>query len=693
LAQFLQNRTLAELLLSRFGFPIMQRFVAALVALGVPLLGQASSAPVGKVLTMLSDLQAQIVKEGEVAKKDYAAYAEWCEDRSRNLGFEIKTGKAEGEKLTAAIAMEESIIGSLSAKIDELIAAIAVNDRDLESAGTIRAKEAADFAAEEKELVETIDMLRRATSILERQSGVSMAQLSTAGNLAQAFETMVQASMISTGDADRLAAFAQESQKDDDEAPGAPAGAVYTSQSGNIIDTLQDLSDKAESQLAEIRKNEVANRHNYEMLKQSLTDEIAYADKELAEAKSGVSGGTEKKATGEGDLSVTSKELAEDVKAKGSLHQACMAKATAFEAETVSRSEELAALAKAKAAIEEATGAALDQVSFVQRSLLASGRDLHRYEAVRLVRDLARTHHSGALVQLASQMTAAMQSSDAFAKVKGLISDMIARLENEAGADATEKSFCDKELAETNAKKADKSAEIEKLSTRIGQMSAKSAQLKEEVAALQSELSKLARSQAEMDQLRQNEQATFAASKAELETGLTGIKAALKILTEYYAQDGKAHGAAEGAAGGIISLLEVVEADFSKNLAETISDEEAAAADNDQVSKENEVEKTTKDQDVKYKIKESKDLDKTSSELSADRSGVQAEADAVQEYLTGMEGRCIAKAETYSARKERRAAEIAGLEEALKILESETALVQQHVARKTLRGGKLEASA
>merc|ERR1719433_811415 len=96
-----------------------------------------------------------------------------------------------------------------------------------------------------------------------------------------------------------------------------------------------------------------------------------------------------------------------------------------------------------------------------------------------------------------------------------------------------------------------------------------------------------------------------------------------------------------------------------------------------------------KEQDVKYKDKESKQLDESSAELSSDRSGVQAEMDAVQEYLTKIEGQCIAKAETYAARTERREAEIAGLKDALQILESETALVQRGRARRTLRGGKL----
>merc|ERR1719346_455109 len=649
------------------------------------------SSPVGKVLDMLSDLHAQIVKQGLSAKKEYAAYAEWCEDRSRNLGFEIQTGKTEGEELRAAIAADSATISSLASKADELRAAIASGEQDLRAAGSIRAKEAADFAAEEKELLETIDVLARATTILERQAGgASLAQLNRAGDLARAFDTMVQASIIGTGDAARLTAFAQQSESDDDEAPGAPAGAVYVSQSGGIIDTLQGLSEKAEAQLAETRKKEVAARSSFEMLKQSLTDELAYNNKELDEATKGAAEVTGKKVAATSDLGATSKELAEDKKAKASLHENCMAKAEAFEAETRSRGEELAALAKAKALIEEAIGGA---ASFLQRTMLTSGRDLHKFEAVRLVRDLAQKVHSGALVQLASQMTMALQSGDAFEKVKGLISDMIARLEKEAGADATKKAFCDKELAESNAKKSDKSDEIAKLSTKIEQLSAKSAQLKEEVATLQSQLSKLAKSQAEMDQMRQGEAGAFAESKAELEKGIAGIKAALQVLNEYYSTEGKAHAAAEGSAGGVISLLEVVEADFSKSLAELTSDEEAAIAEHEKATKDNEIEKTAKDQAVKYKEQESSQLDKTSGELSSDRSGVQAELDAVQEYLTRIEGQCIAKAETYGARAEQRAAEIAGLKEALQILESETALVQRRVARRSLRGGRLEISA
>merc|ERR1719356_738330 len=276
-------------------------------------------------------------------------------------------------------------------------------------------------------------------------------------------------------------------------------------------------------------------------------------------------------------------------------------------------------------------------------------------------------------------------AADPFAKVKSLISAMIEKLLKEGEADATEKAFCDKEMAETEEKKADKTATIEKLSTKIDSMSAKSAKLKEEVAELEKELALLAKTQAEMDKLRGEEKSAFEVNSAEMKQGIEGVKLALKVLNEYYAKEDKSHEAAEGAGEGIIGLLEVVESDFTKGLAEMTAAEQSAADEYDTLTKENEISKAMKIQDVKYKTKDSKGLDKDIAEASADRATVQEELDAVLAYDKGIKARCVAKAESYSERKQRREAEIAGLKEALSILDGEAVLLERS-SRRSLRG-------
>lgn len=315
---------------------------------------------------------------------------------------------------------------------------------------------------------------------------------------------------------------------------------------------------------------------------------------------------------------------------------------------------------------------------------LASGQDLAGFEAVRLIRDLARKQHLPMMAQLASRMASVVRQgdgADVFGKVKGLISDMIEKLEAEAEEDATEKAFCDKELSENRAKRDDKSARIEKLSAKIDQATARTEELEGEVAALEKALAALAATQAEMDKVRQEENALFVKTKAELEQGLEAVKLALKVLREYYAKEDKSHDAAEGAAGGIISLIEVCESDLSKGLADAVAAEEAAASEYDKVSKENEIERATKEQDVKYKQKEIADLAKALAEAKDDRASLQDQLDAINKVLGGLEERCIAKAETYEERVRRRDAELAGLKQALDILENESALLQKSVRR------------
>merc|ERR1719331_2237400 len=130
---------------------------------------------------MISDLETKIIGEGNDAQKVYDEFAEFCEDRSKEVGFEIKSGKQSKKDLEAAIADEAAKIESLNAKIEDLASAISVDEADLAAATEIRKKENTAFVAEEKELMDVIDTLQRAIGILEKEmaktGSASMMQL------------------------------------------------------------------------------------------------------------------------------------------------------------------------------------------------------------------------------------------------------------------------------------------------------------------------------------------------------------------------------------------------------------------------------------------------------------------------------------------------------------------------------------
>mmetsp|Transcript_83997 Transcript_83997/g.180054 ORF Transcript_83997/g.180054 Transcript_83997/m.180054 type:complete len:731 (-) Transcript_83997:56-2248(-) len=676
--------------------------------------------PVQRVVRLLDDLEAKVTKDGEVEEKAYAGFQEWCKGGSKDKEFEIKTAQSDIEDLTATIDKANSDIATQSSKIEDLAGAITVNQGDLKAATQIRDKEVKEFTAVEAEMADTIDTLERAINVLERKlhsSSLLQAKLNGADidKLVQVLSTVVDAAALSLHDKQKLIGLVQSGNGESDDSLeadlGAPAPEAYKTRSGSILDVLEDLKQKAVTQLEQARREETNARHNFELLKQSLEDQVKVDERELGEAKSFKHDATETKATTMGSLQVTKQDLSDATSVLKNMKSDCMSKAADHETSVTNRAEELKAIAAAKDALAEVTGAAsltYNQASFLQlasngadaaRSGLRTRADLANFEVVNLVRKLAKEQKSAALAQLAGSISAAMQAGvrsgqDPFEKVKNLISGMIERLIKEGGEEADHKAYCDKEMAETTQKIDGLKFTINKYSSKIDKAKADSVNLKDEVATLQGEIAEIVRSQAEADALRKEELKVYTQSKADLEQGLSGVRMALRILRDYYAGEevgatslvqqpeaSGVHSKSSGSGTTIIGMLEVVESDFGKGLASVEMNEEASAAAYQRMTIENKVSKSVKDKDVQYKVKEAAALDKSVSELSSDRDSAQTELDAVLQYSANIRGMCEVKPETYEERKGRREAEIAGLKEALQILEGEAVLLQVRAPR------------
>merc|ERR550519_2777461 len=146
----------------------------------------------------------------------------------------------------------------------------------------------------------------------------------------------MNAASIDVEDKRKLTALLESTSSDDEQddfkpPTGAPEVAAYESHSAGIFDTLAELKVKAETEQADLRKDEMNRKHNFEMLAQSLTDQVATQNRDL-KSNQGTSKSKEEAAgIAEGDLSETSKNLDSDEKYLADLQLMCEQKVAEWE--------------------------------------------------------------------------------------------------------------------------------------------------------------------------------------------------------------------------------------------------------------------------------------------------------------------------------------------------------------------------
>mmetsp|Transcript_65694 Transcript_65694/g.154582 ORF Transcript_65694/g.154582 Transcript_65694/m.154582 type:complete len:683 (-) Transcript_65694:30-2078(-) len=659
-----------------------------------------TGSPLAKVMSLLTDMEEKVKREGVERDESMKAKEVFCERRFAELSHSIKKNENSKEELEARISKADSKLQTVSDDVEEALSGIQSTQANLDEATQVRTKEKTEFETAQKDLMETMESIKRAVEALEKEatkgSSASLLQVQKAPDVLAAINVMVSGAMIGAADADGLTAFLQSADAADDLQP--PVAPVYESKSGGIVDMLEDMQDKAKAELDELRKKEESARHSYAMVRQSLEDQATYAKEEVSKLKTQQAQLKTTKTGAQKDLEEASSDLVEDKKELDDTKMECRRKAEDYEAEKKSLEEELEALGSAKAALAGKTGGAEAQsYSFLQvASSATSGADQN---VLTVLRDVARRTNSSGLALLSRRIRTIMRSdltstADAFGKIKNMISDMIESMEKQMQEAADKKAYCDAEMKKASTKQEGKESELEDLQTKIDAATSKSAALKEEVSDLQKSLATLAESEVNSTELRQKEKAQYKKLLPEVQEGLDGVKMALKVLREYY-KGTQAATERGGTATGVIGQLEVVESDFAKNMAQMRVAEATAEEDFKKEMKDFELEKVRKEQDVKYKMQEAQRLDVDLQEFRSDSDSVQTELSAIEEFNTGLKAECSVTPVSFKERMAKRQQEIDGLKEALETLDAEsgTGLMQLKTERRKLmrlRGRRAE---
>jgi len=381
----------------------------------------------------------------------------------------------------------------------------------------------------------------------------------------------------------------------------------------------------------------------------------------------------EKAARAKGELESTTRDLSNAQNFLDASQGFCRAASEDHEATVRSRSATLNAIAGAKDAISSMAGGQFLMMSkrASQRSHAESRWDPRNHKVSDLVSRLAFKQQSSMLSQLASSMEAVVRlgdltGQDEFAKIKGMLVDMIMRLESDSNSEISEKAFCDEQLAQSKENENGLESDATERSAKVDETSAHAAKLAEEVVDAQKELAALAKSQAQLLAIRQQGKDANTATKKTCESGLQSVQNAIVAVRDY----------TNGGGQSVRTLLEAVVGTLATQLTSVNMEEDGLASGFDKMVQISAMTKALKEKDVEHNTREQTSTARELSEASNDHGATNEELGAVKDYQAKLQQRCVAKPESYSERKQRREEEIAGLKEALDMLQRDYGLVQ-----------------
>merc|ERR1719223_692374 len=445
----------------------------------------AKVTPMEKVLSMMNDMKDKGIADKKKEEVMFSTFSQWCVDTKRTKTEAIDQANREIDDLGAAIEKAGADIEDLSDRIAELDEDIGRFETDKKAATAVRQGEKADYDATKAEYDATIDATNRALTVFQNLPEDTAQGLL---QLAKAPKTPDSARHV-------LTAFIQGPEGLAVQAPEANA---YEAQSGGIESMIKDLRKRFTEERTALEKEEIGARANYEIIMQTMRDQIRLADQEMSQKTKRKAQRTADKAQAEGDLAETTRVRDEDDKYRAETKAMCEIKTEDFHSRQELRAGELEALDKAIEIIsglqEPARGAGGS--AFVQlRAGRSSNADLKK--AMDLLHERATATGSKVLDMAYQQAKKASSGEDPFAKVSDMIRKLIVKLMEEANEEAEHKGWCNTELATNKLTRTHKYEEVDSLMTDVEGLEALITRLTQEMEELSSGITELQKAMAQ----------------------------------------------------------------------------------------------------------------------------------------------------------------------------------------------------
>lgn len=667
----------------------MKFVTLCLVSLGHVIGLSLTVSPVQKVIQLLTGMTQKGTDEMHAEQRLFATYSQWCDDTLSDLKTQIASVTDTIAKESAQVEEHEDTLRTLALAIQGAVTEIGSLELEKKNATEARENGRTGYVMAHKDFTESIQALENAIKFLQRQ-----AHDRNQASLVQV-RGLLELGLIPQDTKRALGLFLQQHQPEDVEFDLATSSSsseanAYEFQSTGVVDMLQRLLVKFQGERTNLETEEQKSSHAHNLLVSDLDARVE--SKSAAQAQMQMRSSTTKEAHEEvsQSLELHKVELAKDQTAESETTSLCAQKRADFDARQKLRSEELDAISKAREILSsevvagnEAKYAGGSTASSAALPQLRSDSMTTPQMALRFLSTRAKELKSAVLAQFVTRAAA-----DPFVKVKGLIEDLITRLQEEAISEVTAKAWCDKELATNDQTRKLKTDKVAELHADVDSLRATIATLGEEIADASTEVAKARAEEAEATDLRTKTKAQNTEAIADAREAQTAVAQAVAVLKEFYASAAGAtvlmqerrrqtppppifdspYNGQQGRNQGVIGLLEVIQSNFAQLEAETLKGEAAAQAEYEKLASDITVMVAGNERDIKNKHSQMVHEKEQLMAAEQDLEDTQKELASAVDYLEQLKPTCVNTGVTFGERDGARAKEIEALQEALAIL-------------------------
>jgi len=555
----------------------------------------AADTPVTRVVKLLQEMQVTIAKEMKEDEDLYDKLACWCANNGKAKTEAVDGATAAIANLESSIESLTAQNAQLTQTIAELEQQLAEDKAAMDSSTKMREKERKQFHGQELEKIQAIENLKSAIMVLTKHVGASLPQVAIGTDLLQKQSRFPWGSehesadereidqMLEHNGLDRVAhgksfqVSAAEMNPDkflsaamvtpptmkkvtlsdgewteEEIAVLKRARHTLLVQGGRsdsdlfskpyvatdqILGILKQLQEELTSDLTEQQKTEVARASAFKELSESKAREMAAAEEQREDKRESLAMTKQQLEDAKEDLVETKQQLSEDQKFLISLKKTCAEADGNWEIRRKARLEEIQAVSKTinfltSDEAKDTFSRTFKAAGFLQLSSRVRHAKGSQVTAAKILRNAAAKNRNPQLSILASQV-----ELDAFARVKKIMDEMVAKLKLQQADEVKKKDWCDSELqsnsmttAEQDTIKSNQEVSIEDLKSSITTLTDELEQAKAQVADQQLNLQ---RASEERQQASLDFQQTISDQKATQEI----LAKALDKLATFYDKD------------------------------------------------------------------------------------------------------------------------------------------------------------